>query len=135
MYGKAKHEHYMRNRQRYIADAKERRLSFFYFLRWIKEGQPCHDCGVVYNPWQMHFDHTDDDKIANVSALATKGNIDKLIEEIKKCDLVCANCHANRTHNRSSALSTAELVQRVPNPMGVRSNRTGQATRSYSSAE
>jgi hypothetical protein len=46
----------------------------------------------------MHFDHLDGDmKSAGISQLRTIAMID---EEVKKCELVCANCHAERTHKR-----------------------------------
>jgi hypothetical protein len=99
-YPEAQHAHYVRNRARYIAKSKEQRQSFLFFIRDLKTNQPCHDCNVVYNPWQMQFDHTGNDKLAAVSSLVVRGNIGLLIEEIKKCDLVCANCHMDRTHKR-----------------------------------
>lgn len=63
---------------------------------------PCMDCGVKYPPYVMDFDHAGSVKIASVSYGA--GNLGwgrtKLLEEIAKCDLVCANCHRIRTFNK-----------------------------------
>lgn len=76
----------------------------YYFDRtaWIhsyKEDNPCVDCGQYYKYWIMQFDHTGSDKFRSVSKMKTYA-INRIKEEIAKCDLVCANCHANRTYLR-----------------------------------
>lgn len=63
---------------------------------------PCLDCGITYPPYVMQFDHRPGvKKVANVPSMRCY-NWNKVIEEIAKCDLVCANCHAERTHLRRS---------------------------------
>lgn len=54
----------------------------------------------------MQFDHVDDNKIENVSNLARRGSREEVLAEIAKCELVCANCHADRTHYRSEETKT-----------------------------
>ena len=60
--------------------------------------QPCTDCGVQYPGYVMDFDHRD--PAAKSFTIST--NLRKpwavVLEEIAKCDLVCANCHRERTH-------------------------------------
>ncbi|MBI4036972.1 hypothetical protein HY385_00935 [Candidatus Daviesbacteria bacterium] len=73
------------------------------FLEEIKKNKPCVDCGKIYQPWVMDFDHRDGEvKVASISwmALHDTSNIEKIKSELSKCDLVCANCHRQRTHNR-----------------------------------
>lgn len=48
----------------------------------------------------MQFDHLGDDKVAAVGQLLD-GSLDKLLEEIAKCEVVCANCHVLRTAKRA----------------------------------
>jgi ribosomal protein L37E len=60
--------------------------------------KPCADCGVQYNPWVMQFDHRDQSKKAFDMSLARKMGIKKLTIEAEKCDVICANCHFERTH-------------------------------------
>mgnify|MGYP001009485643 CR=1 FL=1 len=60
---------------------------------------PCLDCNNIFLPVCMDFDHINKDKSNYVSCLKS-GNIAKLIAEIKKCELVCANCHRIRTASR-----------------------------------
>lgn len=62
---------------------------------------PCMDCGVSYPPYVMDFDHRDPtQKVSKVSNLMRLGSREKLIAELSKCDLVCANCHRKRTHKQ-----------------------------------
>lgn len=65
--------------------------------------KPCADCGIQYNPWCMDFDHRPGEiKTAEVSFLrrGTNCSIDKIMSEIAKCDVVCSNCHRERSYRR-----------------------------------
>lgn len=65
---------------------------------------PCKDCGVQYSPWVMTFDHRDPSrKEKNVSQTFCSWSLDHIKREIEKCDLVCSNCHAERTHRQRAA--------------------------------
>ena len=61
---------------------------------------PCVDCGVRYPFWIMQFDHRDSSK--KDFELRSPGcrALQKLKDEMAKCDVVCANCHEDRTHKR-----------------------------------
>lgn len=64
---------------------------------------PCTDCGVKYLPCVMDFDHINDDKEFNVSHLVSEcAKTEKILTEVAKCELVCANCHRMRTYNRKN---------------------------------
>jgi hypothetical protein len=68
---------------------------------WELKSNPCTDCGQIYHPTAMQFDHTDTDKEFNVSDMVKNGfSLTRIQEEINKCELVCANCHAVRTYER-----------------------------------
>lgn len=56
---------------------------------------PCVDCGGIYHYCQMDFDHVRGNKLAGVSRMTTKKSI---LEEASKCEVVCANCHRERSH-------------------------------------
>lgn len=61
------------------------------------------DCGEIYPPWVMDFDHRDGEvKIRSISymAIGNTSSFAKIKQEIAKCDLVCANCHRQRTYSR-----------------------------------
>lgn len=63
---------------------------------------PCKDCNRQYNPWVMQFDHRNPaEKIDTIANLVANGKSLVIIQnEIKKCDVVCSNCHAERTHKQ-----------------------------------
>ena len=81
---------YERNRK-YILDAKNK---------------PCVDCKVQYNYWIMDFDHRDPStKLFDMSSISSQHSIKRIQLELDKCDLVCANCHRERTHKFNYHLS------------------------------
>ena len=54
----------------------------------------CQICGYNRCPEALEFHHVDETtKDYNPSRLATQGSRDKFLDEIKKCVIVCANCH------------------------------------------
>lgn len=74
-----------------------------------KDNVPCADCGVPYRYWVMQLDHVAQrgPKAFTISATYTTARARRamcteaeLLAEIAKCDIVCANCHAERTHAR-----------------------------------
>ena len=70
-------------------------------LKEYKEKLPCTDCNKYYPSHVLDFDHIGKNKIASVSDLVRfSGNWNKILLEIEKCEIVCANCHRERTHNR-----------------------------------
>lgn len=96
----SKRRHYERNKQKYIDRAKQQKQELIRFVHELKESSPCVDCGINYPYWVMHYDHTENNKIGNVSRIALSGSKRRVLDEIAKCDLVCSNCHATRTHAR-----------------------------------
>ena len=69
-------------------------------LAKYKVEKGCVDCGYNKNPLALEFDHLPGTtKRKNVAALLY--NSWKIIwEEVAKCEVVCANCHAIRTFTR-----------------------------------
>lgn len=63
------------------------------------KNKPCVACQGWFEPCQMQFDHVRGKKIKTVSQLR-RCSKKRMLEEIRKCDLVCANCHALRTFKR-----------------------------------
>ena len=60
---------------------------------------PCMDCGTQYPSYVMDFHHRDPStKDFTINQSGNRG-IAKVKEEIIKCDVICANCHRERTHN------------------------------------
>lgn len=106
----AKLRHYHANKTQYL----ERQAAKTHKIRkWLDEQKsvPCADCGQSYPSYVMDFDHRDPSiKLGGVRQLATYG-WKKVQAEIAKCDVVCANCHRERTWGASQMGR-----QRLPNP-------------------
>lgn len=63
------------------------------------KARPCMDCNIQYNPWVMDFDHRDQsNKLGIVSKM--RNSISSLLTEIEKCDVVCSNCHRERSQKQ-----------------------------------
>ncbi len=85
--------------------AKAGRRRWYAIIHEIKSG-PCADCGGVFDPICMDFDHRPGEvKAFNLSA-GYKVSHDRQLAEIAKCDVVCANCHRLRTHRQRNHAET-----------------------------
>jgi hypothetical protein len=95
---------YERNRDRHRANAARLRVDLrrrnLEIVQAAKD-VPCADCGIRYPSYVMDFDHVRGRKLGNISLMKTYAGSAKLIAEIAKCDVVCANCHRVRSHRRA----------------------------------
>lgn len=112
--------YYQRNRQREIDRVMTRQRATLQFLRELRK-VPCKDCGGTYLPHQMDFDHRDPatKSFGLTWSRAMLAPRDRLLAEIAKCDIVCANCHALRTY----ALQAARKAWRRANGTLVNTKR------------
>lgn len=69
----------------------------------LAKSKPCADCGIQYSYWVMQFDHVRGTKEFNIGQRLFSNGIKRIREEIAKCDVVCSNCHADRTYKRTIA--------------------------------
>lgn len=96
---------YEKNKSKYIAKQVERnRLNVAKIKQYLwdyKTEQGCADCTEV-DPVVMEFDHIGN-KSFTVSNFAAKGKtLEKVKQELEKCEVVCANCHRRRTAKRGN---------------------------------
>ena len=91
-----------------LGQKRERLQSLIAWMRELKSSQPCTDCGGWFDPAAMTFDHLPGtSKRSEISTLLYSGYRKVLLDEIAKCELVCANCHAVRTFMREAQRATA----------------------------
>lgn len=88
-------EHYARNKKRYYDRNKKRRDALRDWLISLKEGKPCTRCNGYFHFKALDWHHKDaTDKLFNVSdALNNLYGKERILQEIEKCELICANCH------------------------------------------
>jgi hypothetical protein len=68
-----------------------------------KEKMGCKDCKVHYPHYILEFDHRPGaKKIDLVYRVLRKYGKDAAWKEVKKCDVVCANCHKQREYERNN---------------------------------
>ena len=67
----------------------------------IKLAHGCVDCGYNEHAVALQFDHIEDNKKASVSNLIRSDYAwPTILEEIRKCEVRCSNCHAVITSRR-----------------------------------
>lgn len=93
--------HYQANKQKYLDKASLYTKKVREFIRSLKD-VPCADCGKSYPYYVMQFDHIRDKEFMLVSG--ANYSMERILDEASKCEVVCANCHMERTHQRSNAI-------------------------------
>lgn len=118
---------------RAVRTAEKRTWIMKYFIT-----HPCMDCGEN-DPIVLEFDHVSGTKNACVSKyISGTHSLEKMIEEVSKCEIVCANCHKRRTARRDSWWKAPEAQQdeyRIPTPEDAGSSPAGSATPRWSSGK
>lgn len=96
---------YENDPKRHLEVREARRAKLLAWARQLKADTPCSDCGFKFHPVAMQWDHISTNKEVNVSDAVRKGfGKARILAEIAKCELVCANCHAIRTWRRREEL-------------------------------
>jgi len=77
------------------------------WLLSLKTGRPCTDCHRLFPPQVMQWDHLPGTlKLGDISTGFRGRSREQVLEELTKCELVCANCHTIRTFERSGWASS-----------------------------
>jgi hypothetical protein len=72
-----------------------------YLIEYFRN-HPCNDCGET-DPVVLEFDHLNDKSFDIGQALPYR-NWQSILDEIGKCEVVCANCHRRRTAQRKGSV-------------------------------
>lgn len=80
---------------RFKTDTKKERNRDF--IKAIKSNTPCKDCGKKFHFSSMDFDHVRGAKSGDIANMVGY-RLERILEEIDKCDIVCSICHRLRTH-------------------------------------
>ena len=89
-YGK---EHYRNNKEYYYERNKKARIELRKWYSEYKSNLQCKICGETH-PACIDFHHKDIfTKKFDISRSLPIGSKKRILEEMKKCDVLCANCH------------------------------------------
>ena len=92
-------------------DARNWQQNKYQFVAAIKLDSGCVDCGFKGHPHALTFDHLPQyEKKFNIGAAIRCTNKQDLLDEISKCEVRCANCHAIKTAERRKGI-TKERAQ------------------------
>jgi hypothetical protein len=96
----------VKDRRREQKRRRERELRAF--VNSLKRDRPCAECGGFFDLPAMQWDHLPGFiKTGNLGDIGHRTSRRRILEEIAKCELVCANCHAIRTVRRRAGRSSA----------------------------
>jgi hypothetical protein len=98
-------QYYADNREEHIAEIKRRNAKLLkrnqkWLIKYLLR-HPCVDCDEA-NILVLEFDHLRDKKEQLSKLIRRVVSVDRLKEEIAKCEVVCANCHRIRTSVRNN---------------------------------
>lgn len=95
----------------YLTSYQQKLRALVYELK----NKPCADCDIQYPPYVMQFDHVRGEKKFELWQWMSK-SIRLITEEAEKCEVVCANCHAERTYQR---FAVAQMLAEDPELVGA----------------
>ena len=86
-------------KEKYHTTGKARYLRRTYWLNKYKTTKGCEECGYNEHGVAIDFDHIDpSQKKFNISHRLAAATLMSLFDEIRKCRLLCANCHRIKTY-------------------------------------
>lgn len=84
---------YSKNKQSELNHVKNRKKMIKMWFVQYKKGLKCLNCGENHLA-TLEFHHNSSNKENNISKMVSEGySIKKIQDELKKCDVLCANCH------------------------------------------
>lgn len=82
-------------------------------LRQYKLIDGCQDCGFDEDADRLEFDHVSGIKFDSVAHMASKDfSLERIAEEVAKCDVVCKPCHRDRTKQRKNNVVEQVIVSK-----------------------
>lgn len=96
-----KRRHYQSNASLYKKKSRDYKIDLNNQIQKLKE-VPCADCGKQYHFCAMDFDHLENKEFGISQATTLGKSLPKIMNEIAKCEVVCAVCHRIRSFKRQS---------------------------------
>src|SRR4051812_48457382 len=87
--------HYEQNKEKVLKQIDRKKEEYRKWFISLKD-KPCLDCKQLYPHYVMDFDHLRDKEFGLSKTLNYNWGRQRVLKEIEKCELVCANCHRIR---------------------------------------
>ena len=95
-------KHYYENKDYYISKSKKHNAEYKEKVRSVLDEHlkqnPCVDCGED-DIYVLDFDHVEPSlkEYGICNMVSSKRPLEEILNEVKKCQIRCANCHRRRT--------------------------------------
>jgi hypothetical protein len=100
-----------------IARARRQAVERYKWMDAYKVEHGCSNCGYNEDPRALDFDHTDPEtKIDNISRLIRHAPWAKVVAEMDKCTILCANCHRVKTFSQERRRPASSSVEASDGP-------------------
>lgn len=86
-----------RHRKSQVSARDSRREKRYALISEYKVQKGCSRCGYNKDPRALDLDHVSGIKKAGISQLVANNSWETVLEELKKCVVLCANCHRAKT--------------------------------------
>jgi len=111
---KYQHERYKRDPERFSAVIKKNTARYKERARELVythlKSHPCVDCGEA-DPMVLEFDHIKGDERIDISVMiGSSYSVNRIKEEIAKCEIRCANCH-RRKHAKERGYWVVRFIE------------------------
>jgi transcription elongation factor Elf1 len=104
----AQRKYYENNKELFKERGRKRKQEIRNWYKNLKSTLKCLRCGENHIEC-LEFHHVDDSKDDNISNLiACRRSKTRILEEIKKCEVLCANCHRKLHHNIRNNIEETE---------------------------
>ncbi len=105
---KRRRSFYLRHKNQELARNLDRKKQQIEWFQQYKIGLRCVRCGYDKHPAAIDFHHRDPQtKQFNISRMPHEGYSQKrILNEIKKCDIICSNCHRIEHNNIKASSAT-----------------------------
>ena len=127
-YQRTWHQH---NKVRRLAKIYEKKAAIYEYIRQIKSQLCCADCDEQH-PAALQFHHLNaEDKAFTIGDAVNRGfSLDRIKNEISKCTVLCANCHAIRHYNmqgkKQATYEIAEGLEKLNAILDISSEKESQ---------
>jgi len=120
---KAQKIQYANNKKYYLDRNRERRAINREWYQEIKNKTPCVKCGNQYPYYVMDYDHIEPTNkilcVAQMMGFSRKA----ILNEMAKCELLCANCHRIKTYETSNRQQQHRITTANKRPRSKCTNR------------